>query len=151
MPLSSYSALEYGVYNINVDKLFTILDVLEADVVDVWPAVGAQPVFNGKSQKRLHEFRLGEIVNLTKAGGAVLFRVTETECSILLRWGLSDTLVQRIKFYMEDGLDFREGLMFSKRQETGALKLFIQAESFDSACSLLIRNYMSLWATVFPD
>lgn len=37
LPPSSYSCLEGGWYNINLDNLFRILQVLEADVTAVWP------------------------------------------------------------------------------------------------------------------
>ena len=37
LPPSSYSCLEGGWYNINLDNLFRILQVLETDVTSVWP------------------------------------------------------------------------------------------------------------------
>ena len=37
LPPSSYSCLEGGWYNINLDNLFRILQVLEANVTSVWP------------------------------------------------------------------------------------------------------------------
>lgn len=40
LPASSYSCLEGGWYNINLDNLFRILQVLGADIKDVWPEAG---------------------------------------------------------------------------------------------------------------
>ncbi len=39
LPASSYSCLEGGWYNINLDNLFRILQVLEAEIAEVWPRV----------------------------------------------------------------------------------------------------------------
>ena len=34
---ASYSCLENGWYKINIDNLFKILQVLKADITDIWP------------------------------------------------------------------------------------------------------------------
>lgn len=57
LPASSYSCLEGGWYNINLDNLFRILQVLEADVTEVWPRgnIGANGIVDDEAVAGLLE------------------------------------------------------------------------------------------------
>ncbi|HEV8131299.1 MAG TPA: helix-turn-helix transcriptional regulator, partial [Acidobacteriota bacterium] len=92
IPCSSYACMESGFYKINLDHLFRILGVLEADITEVWPAETAGvPVGDISAYlKRIQEFRLGEIVSLCGAEGGALFSVRGGGCSALLHNHLSE-------------------------------------------------------------
>ena len=47
IPYSSYASLETGIYNVKLDHLFRILEVLEADIYDVWPTSEDANIFPG--------------------------------------------------------------------------------------------------------
>jgi transcriptional regulator with XRE-family HTH domain len=151
MPYSSYASMECGFYNINLDNLFRILGALDTDIREVWPA---ETAMNKVEETRLYleriqQFRLGEIISLSGTEGAALFRVQGDTCKILLHQGLSDFLLDRLIFYLEDGLPYPHGLWFEKTSQGSDFRFFMKGGSCPEFLSTLIQKYLSIWAEVY--
>jgi hypothetical protein len=88
--------MEGGYYNISLDNLFRILGVMGADIGEVWPAeTTAADETNPIQLRRIQEFRISEIINLSEAEGAALFSVQGDRSTVLLQQNLSDFLLDR--------------------------------------------------------
>lgn len=151
MPYSSYASMECGFYNINLDNLFRILGALDTDIREVWPAETAVPkaAENRLYLERIQQFRLGELISLSDTEGAALFRVQGDTCKILLHQGLSDFLLDRLVFYLEDGLPYPHGFWLRKNSQGKDFHFFMKSGSCPEFLSKLIQKYLSIWAEVY--
>lgn len=130
MPYSSYASLESGFYNINLDNLFRILGALEADIHEVWP-VETAVTDAGESElylKRIQQFRLAEVIALAGAEGGALFAVNSKKRQLLLHQGLSDFLLDRLILYLEESVDYKAGLWFSRERNGKRFEFFLKGE-----------------------
>ena len=151
MPGSSYASLESGFYKINLDNLFRILGALDADIREVWPA---ESVVSGPAEARLYlqrlqQFRLGELISLCEVEGAALFAVEDGRCDVLLYQGVSDFLLDRLIFYLEDDVSYSEGIWFKKTVRSQDLHFFLKGDKCPDFISRLIEKYMTIWAEVY--
>lgn len=153
IPMGSYACMENGFYNISLDNLFRILGVLELEISDVWPleAIGCDAIEEDLYLRRMQEFRLIEVINLSSADGGVLFQLKDCEVKVLLQHGLSEYLVERLHFYLLDGIAYQKGFWFSEEDGTGELHFFLLTENCPAYVRSLIRNYLVIWAAVFEE
>ncbi len=151
LPVSSYSCLERGYYALTVDNLFRILGALEADVCEVWPRDSEGSLALGRSLyvKRIQEFRLAEVVNLSGSEGAALFSVVAGKASTMTSIELSDFMIDRLLYYLQDGLRYEPGLWFSHWRNDYQLWLYLKADSCPRFVSSLIRRYMVIWSAAW--
>ena len=153
MPYSSYASMECGFYNINLDNLFRILGALNTDIREVWPAETAvtEAAEDRLYLERIQQFRLGEVISLSGTEGAALFVVKGERCKLLLHQGLSDFLLDRLIFYLADGLPYPHGLWFQKTSQGKDFQFFMKGESCPEFLSKLIQKYLSIWAEVYSE
>ena len=153
IPVSSYAQMESGYYRIHMDSLFRMLGALEVDINDVWPvdSVGAEAIDQAVYMQRIQAFRLNEVCDWCDAEGACLFRLRKGVSSVLLRQGLSDFLVDRIAFYLEDGLTYSSGLFLEQSYKGGQFFLFIKTEGCDNVAKKMANRYLTKWAVLFSD
>jgi len=153
IPVSSYAQMESGYYRIHMDSLFRMLGALELDINDVWPvdSVGVEAVDQAVYMQRIQAFRLNEICNWCDAEGACLFRLRHGASSVLLTQGMSDFLVDRIGYYLEEGLNYSSGLFLEKSYKGSRFILFIKAEAGDNVAMKMTNRYLVKWAVLFSD
>ena len=153
MPYSSYASMESGFYNIKLDNLFLILGALDVDIREVWPpeTVASQVAEAKLYLQRIQQFRLGEIIFLSEAEGAALFVVKGQKCRILLYQGLSDFLLDRLIFYLEDGLSYQHGIWFRKNSSGKTFHFFLKGESCPDFLAKLIGKYLALWVEIYRE
>ena len=151
MPYSSYASMEGGFYNINLDNLFRILGVLDIDIREIWPVEAAitEATENRLYVQRIQQFRLGEIISLSGAEGGALFSVKDEKCHLLVNQGVSDFLLDRLIFYLEDGLSYPDGQWFHKTHKGEEFHFFLKSESCPDFLAKLIRKYMVIWTEVY--
>ncbi len=151
LPYSSYACMESGFYNINLDNLFRILDVLGADISEVWPTetAGLQATDVSLYLKKIQEFRLSEIVSLCVAEGGALFALRSGKCSVPLHHRISDFLLDRLVLYLEDGRKYAEGLWFEKTQGDTTFHLFLKTENCPAYVKKLVEQYLVIWSNLF--
>lgn len=151
LPISSYASMENGDYKINLDNLFSILGVLEADITDVWPAeaVGVQATGTNLYLMRMQEFRLNEVISLAGAEGGALFCLRRNrKCSVLLSQHLSDFLLDRLILYLESGEKYQDGLWWEKSHQGIRLILFLKGQSCPQFVEKLVDHYMVNWCAL---
>lgn len=151
LPVSSYASMENGDYKINLDNLFSILGVLEADITEVWPAeaVGVQATGTNLYLMKMQEFRLNEVISLAGAEGGALFGVRrDRKCSVLLRQHVSDFLLDRLILYLENDQEYKKGLWWEKSHQEIRLLLFLKGESCPQFVEKLVDHYMMNWCAL---
>jgi len=142
--------MEGGYYNISLDNLFRILGVLGADIGEVWPTEGAgAEAANPLQIRRIQEFRISEIINLTEAEGAALFSINERKCKVLLSQNMSDFLLDRLCLYIEDGQQFNHGLWFKKQLRDTCFIFFLKGKTCPDHLRKLIDQYLVIWSNLF--
>lgn len=153
LPLSSYASMENGDYKINLDNLFRILGVLEADITDVWPAeaVGVRAIGEQVYLMRLQEFRLNELISLAGAEGGALFCLEDGRCSVLLHQHLSEFLLDRLILYLEEGRSFEEGLWWKETVRGTHFAVFLKAASCPGFLHPLVKHYLTTWCALFSE
>jgi len=153
IPVSSYSQMESGYYRVHTDFLFRMLGALEADISEVWPVenAGAGLVDEALYALRIQSFRLTEVCDWCGAEGACLFCLADKKCSILLRQGLSNFLVDRVRYCLEDGRKYPEGVLLEKRYQNRRFVLFLKTEACDDFSARLAEKYLTKWAVLFSD
>ena len=153
MPYSSYASMEGGFYNINLDNLFRIMGVLDIDIREIWPAESAIPEVaeDRLYLQRIQRFRLGEIISLSEAEGGALFSVKDQKCHLLVHQGVSDFLLDRLIFYLEDALPYPEGQWFHKARKGEEFHFFLKSEGCPEYPSKLIQKYMVIWTEVYSE
>lgn len=153
IPVSSYAQMESGDYRIHLDSLFRMLGALDLDINDVWPvdSVGAEAIDQAVYIQRIQAFRLNEICDWCDAEGACLFRLRKSVSSVLLSQGLSDFLIDRTAFYLEEGLTYSEGLFLEKSYKGDRFFLFIKTEGCDEVEKKMANRYLAKWAVLFSD
>lgn len=151
MPYSSYASMEGGFYNINLDNLFRILGVLDIDIREIWPAESSltEATEDRLYLQRIQQFRLGEIITLSGAEGGALFSVKDEKCHLLVHQGVSDFLLDRLIFYLEDGLPYPDGQWFHKTHKGEEFHFLLKSESCPDFLAKLIRKYMVIWTEVY--
>jgi transcriptional regulator with XRE-family HTH domain len=148
LPPSSYACMEHGFYNISLDNLHRILDVLDVDIAKVWPVTVPAEEASGYAH-RIQQFRVQEVVSLSDAEGAALFSVKEGGCQLLLYHALPEFLLDRIQLFLERGQTFDEGVWFEKTTGAGSLHFFLKVPSCPSYITKLLQDYMSIWGAFF--
>jgi len=142
--------MEGGYYNISLDNLFRILGVMGTDIAEVWPAeTTATDDANPAQLRRIQEFRVSEIINLTDAEGAALFSVQGRRSKVLLQQNLSDFLLDRLCLYMEDGREYGDGLWFRKDLGSTSFIFFLKGKSCPDYLRKLIGQYLVIWSNLF--
>jgi transcriptional regulator with XRE-family HTH domain len=153
IPIGSYGCLECGSYNITLENLQRILNVLGADISDVWPSDKPADfvAHEAPSLRKLQEFRLAEVVALSKAEGGALFSLREGKCSVIMHQNLSEFLIDRLSLYLEDNLVYQGGLWFEKRRGKTAYYFFLKAQSCPTFLRKLLDQYLVIWASMFTE
>ena len=64
-------------------------------------------------------------------------------CKPLLHQGLSDFLLDRLIFYLEDGRPYPHGLWFQKTSQGKDFQFFMKGESCPKFLSELIQKYLT--------
>jgi len=150
IPSSSYCCMEGGYYNISLDNLFRILGVMGAEISEVWPSETTVAEDSNPVQlRRIQEFRVSEIINLTQSEGAALFSVQGQRSKVLLQQNLSDFLLDRLCLYIEDGRDYNEGLWFRKELGSTSFIFFLKGRSCPDYLRKLIGQYLVIWSNLF--
>ncbi|HEY2933802.1 MAG TPA: helix-turn-helix transcriptional regulator [Acidobacteriota bacterium] len=151
IPLGSYACMENGYYNINLDNLFRILGVLEADISEVWPVenIGADVLRHSGYIRRIQEFRVNEIISLSGAEGAVLMSVRKGKCEVQLHQNLSDFLLDRLVLYTESGRRYEGGCWFERRNGDCSYHFFLKVSSCPPYLSRLVEQYLIIWSHLF--
>jgi len=149
--MGSYANMERGFYRISLDNLFLILGVFDADIREVWPAesAGTEAYDQRIYRRRIQQFRLGEIVSLSSAEGAALFRIRNSRCRLLLEQNLSDFLLDRLHFYLEEKRNFSGGIWLRKESGESEYALFLKADRCPPYVKKLANDYLSIWANLF--
>ena len=153
MPYSSYASMEGGFYNINLDNLFRILGVLDTDIREIWPAELAvtEAAEDRLYLQKIQQFRLSKVISLSAAEGGALFSVKDEHCHLLVHQGVGDFLLDRLMFYLEDGLPYPDGQWFHKTRKEEEFHFFLKGESCPDFLSKLIRKYMVIWSEVYSE
>ncbi len=148
LAVSSYGCMESGYYRINLDSLFRILGALEADISDVWPleTLASDAESSPAHQLRAQAFRFGEVVSLAGAEGAALFRVRESQCSVLFQQTLDDVLLERLVLQLEAGKPTVEGAWFQKQRLGSLFILFLKVKQCPGYVGKLVEDYLTRWS-----
>lgn len=159
LPTSSYACLETGVYEFRLENLYKILAALDLDISDVWPPesyLAAHPEvkktglsYDQLYLRRLQDFRMNEIVMLTEAQGAALFKVTPRGCELLMHAYLREGLLDRLLIYLEARQEITDGLIFAKPAGEGVLILYLKSKSVPRHVGELIEKYLRIWSEVY--
>lgn len=151
LPRTSYVSLETGAYQIKLDYLHRALAILDADIRDVWPSplqpedVPASP----SEMLRVQKFRLDEILEISQARGGLVLSKEGQSVKIHLTRNVSDTLIDRIIYYLEDDHLFRPGLWFGRQRNGIHFLLYLRAEEIPERLRILVRHYLLVWASYF--
>lgn len=148
LAVSSYACMESGFYKINLDNLFRILGALEADISDVWPVetLASEAESSAAQQLRAQAFRFNEVVSLARADGAALFRVRESQCSVVFHQTLDDPLLERLILQLEAGKSTVKGAWFQKQRLGSLFVLFLKVEQCPSYVGKLAEDYLTIWS-----
>jgi len=148
LAVSSYGCMESGFYKINLDNLFRILGALDADISDVWPVetVVSEAESSPAQQLRAQAFRFNEVVSLSRAEGAALFRVRENRCNVLFQQTLDDVLVERLILQLEAGNRSVKGAWFQKQRLGSLFVLFLKVKQCPSYVGKLAEDYLTIWS-----
>lgn len=148
LAVSSYACMESGFYKINLDNLFRILGALGADISDVWPVetVAAEAEISAAQQARVQAFRFSEVVSLSGAEGAALFRVQSGRCSVLFHQTLDDVLLERLALQVEAGSPSVEGSWFEKERLGSLFVLFLKVKQCPGYVGKLAEDYLTIWS-----
>jgi transcriptional regulator with XRE-family HTH domain len=148
LAVSSYACMESGFYKINLDNLFRILGALEADISDVWPVetLTSEAENSAAQQMRVQAFRFNEVVSLSRAEGAALFRVRENQCSVLFHQTLNDVLLERLVLQLEVGNPSVEGAWFKKQRLGSLFVLFLKVKKCPGYVGKLAEDYLTIWS-----
>ncbi len=149
IPPSSYSSMECGFYGFSLDHLYKVLDVLDADISEVWPCAQEEEIAHPAYLKRIQQFRLSEVVRLAGAEGGALFLLEGDKCKTLMRESLSDFLIDRLVIHLEDGRAYPKGLWFAKQQSGRKYLLFFKANSCPDYVKKLVEHYLIIWSSFF--
>ncbi len=148
MKLSSYSALENGYCRISVDRLYDILDAIDADIEQVWPAESLN--VSKLHLLRMQDLRLRELLFLAEAEAAVLAMREDSRITVLLSERTSDDAIQRFCFYIEMNLAMPNGRVI--RVEYGSFSLFLYLEEAKKTLKQrMIAGFLDAWAEIFSD
>lgn len=154
LPRSSYSSFETGISRLSLDHLFEILEVLEADIEEVWPIGNEFGTIKERQGpfKSINRYRLCEIVFLSNAEGAALLRLSKpNRCQILMSTRLSDYFLDRIMLYLEDGIRYKPGIWVESDCGQDILSLYIKTGTLSHELNALVQRYMALWCSVHLD
>ena len=147
IPLSSYASLEVGQCRISLDHLFRILGALDTDIHEVWPSLNSNANLGGSMYfHRVQEFRLNELISFSGARGGAVFLLRDSRCHVLFRAQLSDSLVDRLVFYIESGLEHRSSTWLRYRSGGDTLHLFLKARKCPEYVARLAGKYLVLWS-----
>lgn len=148
LAVSSYACMESGFYKINLDNLFRILGALEADISDVWPVetLTSEKENSAAQQLRVQAFRFNEVVSLSRAEGAALFRIRENQCSVLFHQTLNDVLLERLVLQLEVGKPSVEGTWFKKQRLGSLFVLFLKVNKCPRYVGKLAEDYLTIWS-----
>jgi transcriptional regulator with XRE-family HTH domain len=148
MKLSSYSALENGYCRINVDRLYDILDAIDADIEQVWPAESLD--VSKLHLLRMQDLRLRELLFLAEAEAAVLAMRKDSRITVLLSERTSDDAIQRFCFYIEMNQAMPNGRVIRVDYSSFSLFLYLE-EAKKSLKQRMIAGFLDAWAEIFSD
>ena len=153
MPIGSYGCLESGSYNITLENLHRIVNVLGVDISEVWPYDRPEKVasYEASQLKKMQEFRLAEVVTLAGAEGGALFARRGGKCSVLLHRNLSQFLVERLTLYLEDDLVYREGFWFERNWGKTTYYFFLKARNCPAFVQKMLERDRVIWASAFTE
>ncbi len=154
IPTSSYASMEAGAYRLNLESLFRVLGVLEADISAVWPTESSGTRAEDSELlylRRLQEFRLGEVIRLSGAEGGSLFEVRGRSCRIVMYQNLSDFLLDRCLVRLENGHPPSEGLWWQQNYLDATYHFFLKAEGCPGYVEKLVQHYLVNWCALFSD
>ncbi len=154
LPTSSYASMEAGAYRLNLEFLFRVLAALEADITAVWPSEAAGTRAEDSEllyQRRLQEFRLGEVIRLSQAEGGALFEARGRSCRIVMYQNLSDFLLDRCLVRLENGDPPNQGLWWHQDFLDTTYHFFLKAEGCPSSVEKLVQHYLVNWCALFAD
>lgn len=136
-----------------------MLAALDLDIFDVWPPesyLAGHPEVkrSGLSYdqlyiRRLQDFRINEIVLLSEAEGAALFKITPKGCELLTHAYLGEGLLDRLQIYLEARQEITDGLIFAKPAGNGLLMLYVKAKSLPRHVGELIEKYLRIWSEIY--
>lgn len=150
IPLSSYSCLESGHYAISLHNLARMLGALEVDINQVWPIETAQFERHHEGRSRqIQILRLQEVLSLSGASGIALFAIHKDCCKVLLQQALSDSELDSLVHFLQQGHHSPQGLWFRTDQDLTQFHLFLRAKECPSYVKQLIKHYMSIWRQTF--
>lgn len=148
MKLSSYSALENGYCRINVDRLYSILDAIEADIEQVWPSESLN--VSKLHLLRLQDLRLRELLYLAEAEAAVLAMRKASEITVLLSEQTLDDAIQRFCFYIEMNQAMPKGRVIRADYRSFSLFLYMK-EAKKTLKVRMVGGFLDAWAEIFSD
>jgi transcriptional regulator with XRE-family HTH domain len=154
IPVSSYASMETGAYRIHLESLFRVLAALEIDITAVWPteSAGAQAADSEVPYlRRIQEFRLSEVINLSRAEGGALFCVSRGRCQVLMYQNLNDFLLDRLSLRLEDGEQMNPGLWWQRTYRDSSFHLFLKAEGCPDFVGKLVTHYLINWCALFAE
>ena len=70
---------------------------------------------------------------------------------MLLRQGLSDWLVDRIAYYLEEDLTYEEGLLLEKVWKGSRFVLYVKAKQCKRVGRAMAERYLTKWAALYSD
>lgn len=148
MKLSSYSALENGYCRISVDRLYSILDAIEADIEQVWPSESLN--VSKLHLLRLQDLRLRELLYLAEAEAAVLAMRKASEITVLLSEQTLDDAIQRFCFYIEMNQAMPKGRVIRADYRSFSLFLYMK-EAKKTLKVRMVGGFLDAWAEIFSD
>jgi hypothetical protein len=146
--------MEAGAYRLNLESLFRVLGALDADITAVWPSeAGGTRAENSELlyQRKLQEFRLGEVIRLSQAEGGALFEVRGRTCRIVMDQNLSDFLLDRCLVRLENSDPPTQGVWWRKQYLDRTYHFFLKAEGCPSFVGKLAQHYLVNWCALFAE
>lgn len=143
MPVSTYASIENGTCGIKIDRLHSILVALDADIVDVWPALAEN------RSLRAHRRRLRDLIWLSGADGGVVFRRQDTQVSVLIAEDLSIFSLDRLRFHLQRGDLYPSGIWFGQRRRASSTYLYLKAKHCPAPVERLVGLYLDRWFEFF--
>ncbi len=70
-----------------------------------------------------------------------MLALNDGHCSILIHQDLNDQFLDRLHFYLEDGRNPGDGLLYEKDQNGSVFYLYLRARACSSYVEELIKHY----------
>lgn len=151
LPRTSYVSMENGAYNIKLDHVHRALEVLRADIDEVWPKEQLSSVrfpleSDGLLQRQL--FRLEELVDLSSSKAGLLLLRAQQWVAPLLDCCMSCEYRNRIASQLQEER-FEQGHWFSTSGGRGRYYLFLATGTIDVSLMFLINRFLVTSSSLF--